>query len=169
MRVCLVDGGDRSDWVSFPRRPIQHCILLRFVIPVLLCYLLHLDTKPNSHEAMIVILAHPVPCCDVCSRSNARNWTSRDEMPCAATFPAVSSRRGCRSGRGRGQGRGKRRSRRSRPDCLRFTRSVSPVCLDRYCRRLGGGHVDNDGTGEAIVDRGRGYACRSRCRGRRWR
>ena len=91
-RVHLINGGDGSNGVSCPGCSVDHCIPLHLVIPVLFRYLLHPDAKPNSHETMVVVLVDIIPRHDIRSHSNAHNWTSRNEMPHAAAFPAVSSR-----------------------------------------------------------------------------
>ena len=89
-RMRLVNSRDRSNWVSHPECRIDHALSSPLVITVFFRYLLHANAKSSSRNPMVIILPHPVSRCDICSRSNARNWTSCNEMPCAATFPAVS-------------------------------------------------------------------------------
>ena len=91
MRMRLIDGRDGSGGVPRPGCYVDHSFSFLLVIPVLLCYLLHPHTKPNSHDTMVVIVLKEVSCRDICSLSNACNWTFRDEMPYAATLPTVPS------------------------------------------------------------------------------
>ena len=69
----LIDGRDRSNWVSRPECRIDHAFSGLLVIAIFLRYLLHANTKSSSRDPMVIILPYPVPRRDVRSRSNARN------------------------------------------------------------------------------------------------
>ena len=89
-RVCLINGGDGSDWVSRPECCVKHPFSCLLMITIFFGYLLHLNMELVSHVTMVIALAHLVSRRDVRVRSNAHNWTSHNEMPCVAAFPAVS-------------------------------------------------------------------------------
>ena len=91
VRMCLIDGRDGLGRVPCPGCRVNHAFPCLLVITVLLCYLLHLHTKLNSRDVMVIIVPEKVSHCDIRSLSNVHNWTSHDEMPCAATLLAVLS------------------------------------------------------------------------------
>ena len=72
-RVCFVNGGNGSNWVSCPECRIDHALPSLLVIAVLFRYLFHANTQPSSRDPMVIILPYPVPCRDIRSRSDARN------------------------------------------------------------------------------------------------
>ena len=91
MGVHLIEGWDGLGWISSPVHCVNRVLPCLLVVPIFLRYLLHPNAKSSSCDTMMIIVPQKVLCHDICSCSNAHNWTSRDEMPSVATFPIVSS------------------------------------------------------------------------------
>ena len=84
----FIDSGDRASRIPCLISDGDHVFYCLFMVPVFFYHLIQLLTKSMACHTMCVIVMKKTLCHNICSLSNAYDWTSHDEMAGASILPA---------------------------------------------------------------------------------